>query len=460
MGSAYSHQEILETVRMLNVQCLDIRTVTLGINLRPCADPDIGRMKQKIRDRILLLSKNLVPYANQLQSKYGITIVNKRIAVTPISLILGPAITENKEESVSRAVEIAETLDEAAKKAGVDFIGGFSALCYKDTSTEDRILMEAIPEALARTERVCASTVLASTRSGLNMDAVNLMATAVKRTAAITKDAIGCGRLVAFANAPEDNPFMAGAFCGIGEGDSSLNVGVSGPGVVKAALAESKGASLQEMSETIKKQAFKITRAGQLVGRELAKMLGVRFGIVDLSLAPTTAEGDSVAEIIEAMGVESCGAPGTTAALAMLVDAVKKGGAMGAESTGGLSGAFIPVSEDAGMLKALERGSLTIEKLEAMTSVCSVGMDMILVPGDTSEHTIAGIIADELMIGVMNNKTTAVRIIPVPGKKEGDLVDYGSLLGRSRIMKVSKFSSKDFVTRGGRIPAPQRSLTN
>ena len=460
MPLVYTSKEIIETIKMIDVQNLDIRAVTLGINLRDCSDPDLDRMKEKILRKITREAKKLVPTANKIQLKYGVPIINKRISVTPVSIILPPALTQDVEESKERAKELAICLDRAAKEVNVDFVGGYSAIVYKDMAYADKIIIESIPQALAATQTLCSSIMAASTKTGLNMDAVNLVANAIKETASLTPDGVGCCRLVVFANAPEDNPFMAGAFFGVGEGDSTINVGVSGPGVIRSVLEENEGKPLNELAEEIKKMSFKITRVGQLIGKELAKALGVRFGIIDLSLAPTTIAGDSVAEIVESIGVESFGAPGSTAALAMLVDAIKKGGIMAAENVGGLSGAFIPVSEDAGALRALERGSLSLEKLEAMTSVCSVGLDMILIPGDTAVETIAGIIADELMIGVINNKTTAVRIIPVPGKKAGEYVEFGGLLGGSRIMPVSRFVPKKFVKRGGRIPAPMRSLTN
>jgi len=460
MPLVYAPKEILETIRMITVQNLDVRTVTLGINLRECCDSDIDRMKEKIYLKITSEAEGLVQTANRIQSKYGVPIINKRIAVTPVSLLLSPALTRNLEESKARAVEVAKCLDRAARKVNVNFIGGYSAIVYKDMSCADRVLIESIPQVLAGTETLCSSIMAASTKAGLNMDAVNLVARAIKETASRTSDGIGCCRLVVFANAPEDNPFMAGAFFGIGEGDNALNVGLSGPGVIKAVLEENRNQSLNELAEEIKKMGFKITRAGQLIGKELAKDLGVRFGIIDLSLAPTMIAGDSVAEIVESIGVESFGAPGSTAALAMLIDAVKKGGIMAAENVGGLSGVFISVSEDAGALRALERGSLSLEKLEAMSSVCSVGLDMVAIPGDTPVESIAGIIADELMIGVMNNKTTAVRIIPVPNRKAGEYVEFGGLLGSSRVMPVSRFVPRKLVQRGGRIPAPMRSLNN
>ena len=456
----FTPEEIIETIKMVGVQNLDVRTVTLGINLRDCCDSDLDKMKEKIFTKITGKAEKLVPIANQIQSKYGIPIVNKRIAVTPVSLILGSALTMNFEESKDRAKEVALCLDKAAKRVNVDFIGGYSSIVYKDMTYADNVLLESVPQALANTETVCSSIMAASTKSGLNMDAVNIVARVIKETARLTPNGVGCCKFVVFANAPEDNPFMAGAFFGVGEGESAVNVGLSGPGVIKEVLRQNEGKPLNELAEEIKKTGFKITRVGQLIGKELARTLGTRFGIVDLSLAPTTAAGDSVAEILEGIGVESFGAPGSTAALALLVDAIKKGGVMAAENVGGLSGAFIPVSEDAGVLKALERGSLCLEKLEAMSSVCSVGLDMVLLPGDTAVETIAGIIADELMIGVMNNKATSVRVIPVPGKKAGEYVEFGGLLGKSKVMSVNSFSPKKFVERGGKIPAPIRSLTN
>jgi uncharacterized protein (UPF0210 family) len=460
MPLIYTPEEIIETIKMTTVQNLDVRTVTLGINLRDCCDSDLDKMKDKIFNKITATAENLVPTANQIQSKYGIPIVNKRIAVTPISLILGPVLNGDFEESKNQAIEVALCLDKAAKSVKIDFIGGYSSIVYKDMTYADKILLESTPQALADSDTVCSSIMAASTKSGMNMDAVNIAARVIKKTASLTENGVGCCKFVVFANAPEDNPFMAGAFFGVGEGESAINVGLSGPGVIREVLRQSEGKPLNELAEEIKKTGFKITRVGQLIGKELAKTLETRFGIVDLSLAPTTTAGDSVAEILEGMGVESFGAPGSTAALALLVDAIKKGGVMAAENVGGLSGAFIPVSEDAGVLKALERGSLCLEKLEAMSSVCSVGLDMVLLPGDTTVETIAGIIADELMIGVMNNKATSVRVIPVPGKNAGEYVEFGGLLGRSKVMSVSSFAPKKFVERGGKIPAPIRTLTN
>lgn len=448
-------KEILETNRMIEENKLDVRTITLGISLQDCAHPDLKTFCQNIYDKITFEGQNLVRTGEDIEAEYGIPIINKRISVTPIAIAAGSCKTDSY-------VAVAQAMDAAAKAVGVNFIGGFSALVDKGYTKGARILIQSIPEALAQTERVCSSINLASTKSGINMDCVREMGEIIKRTAELTRDrdALGCAKLVVFANAPQDNPFMAGAFHGIGEPETVINVGVSGPGVVKRALEEVRGQDFSAIAETIKKTAFKITRVGQLVAQEASRRMGVPFGIIDLSLAPTPAVGDSVAHILEEMGLESCGAPGTTAALALLNDAVKKGGLMASSHVGGLSGAFIPVSEDAGMIAAVECGSLTLEKLEAMTCVCSVGLDMIAVPGDTSAATISGIIADEAAIGMINNKTTAVRIIPVPGKKVGDWVEFGGLLGHSPILKVNTFKSDDFIARGGRIPAPIRGLTN
>ncbi|RKO66188.1 PFL family protein [Desulfofundulus salinus] len=447
--------EIMETIKMVQEENLDIRTITMGISLRDCADPDPKTACRKIYDKITRLASRLVAVGEEISREYGIPIVHKRISVTPISLIAECSRQEDY-------VEYALTLDAAAAAVGVNFIGGFSALVHKGFTGGDRALITSIPAALAGTERVCASVNVATTRAGINMDAVYLMGRVIKETAARTaeQDGLGCAKLVVFSNVPEDNPFMAGAFHGIGEPECTINVGVSGPGVVKNAVARVGNADFGTLAETVKKTAFKITRMGELVGRLAAERLGVPFGIVDLSLAPTPAVGDSVAEILEAMGLERCGTHGTTAALALLNDAVKKGGAMASSYVGGLSGAFIPVSEDAGMIRAVEEGALSLDKLEAMTCVCSVGLDMIAVPGDTSAETIAAIIADEVAIGVINNKTTAVRIIPAPGKKVGDKVTFGGLLGEAPVMAVHPFSANNFVRRGGRIPAPIQSLTN
>lgn len=450
-------EEIMETIKMVQEENLDIRTITMGISLRGCADPDVNAACRKIYERITGLAKNLVAVGEEIQKEYGIPIVNKRISVTPIALI-----AECTNADTESYLKFAQVLDASAQAVGVNFIGGFSALVHKGLTAGDRNLISIIPEALATTEKVCSSVNVATTKSGINMDAVYEMGRVVKKTAKLTadNDGIGCAKIVVFANTPEDNPFMAGAFHGVGEPDCVINVGVSGPGVIKKAIEKVAGEDFGTLAETIKKTAFKVTRMGELVGRTAAKRLGVPFGIVDLSLAPTPAVGDSVAEIIESMGLERCGTHGTTAALALLNDAVKKGGAMASSYVGGLSGAFIPVSEDAGMVKAVEANALTIEKLEAMTCVCSVGLDMIVIPGDTSGETIAAIIADEAAIGVINNKTTAVRIIPAPGKKVGDYVEFGGLLGRAPVMAVNKNSAANFIKRGGRIPAPIQSLHN
>lgn len=447
--------EILQTIEMIDQQHLDIRTITMGISLRDCAHPDIKVSCEKIYNKIVTKARLLVKTGEDIEREFGIPIVNKRISVTPIALV-----AESSEADSYVAFAIA--LDRAAKEVGVNFIGGFSALVHKGFTVGDRKLIMSIPEALSVTERVCASVNVATTRAGINMDAVKLMGEIVCASAILTKESGGmaCAKLVVFANAVEDNPFMAGAFHGIGEPECVINVGVSGPGVVYTALKTCKGEPFDVVAETIKKTAFRITRVGQLVAMEAAKRLDVPFGVVDLSLAPTPAIGDSVADILEEMGLESVGTHGTTAALALLNDAVKKGGVMASSHVGGLSGAFIPVSEDAGMMKAVERGALSLDKLEAMTCVCSVGLDMIAVPGDTSAATISAIIADEAAIGVVNNKTTAVRIIPVPDKIVGDSVDFGGLLGTAKVMPVNPFSSYDFIARGGRIPAPLNSLKN
>ena len=447
--------EVIETIKMIQEENLDIRTITMGISLRDCGHSDGNISRQKIYDKITRNAANLVKVGEDIQKEYGIPIINKRISVTPISIVAESCDEEDY-------VKFAQTLDRAAEDVGVNFIGGFSALVHKGYTIGDRKLIKSIPEALSTTNKVCSSVNVATTKTGINMDAVYEMGIIIKKTAHLTADkgGLGCAKLVVFANVPEDNPFMAGAFHGIGEPECVINVGVSGPGVVKCALEKVNGADFGVVAETIKKTAFKITRMGQLVAQEASKRLGVQFGIVDLSLAPTPAIGDSVAHILEQMGLEKCGAPGTTAALALLNDAVKKGGTMASSYVGGLSGAFIPVSEDAGMIDAVKAGALTLEKLEAMTCVCSVGLDMIAVPGDTSAETIAAIIADESAIGVINNKTTAVRIIPAPGKVVGDVVEFGGLLGTGPVMKVNQFSSVEFIKRGGRIPAPIHSLRN
>lgn len=447
--------DIMETITMIQEENLDIRTITMGISLLDCADSDIDKSCAKVYDKILSHAKDLVKTGEFIEKKYGIPIVNKRIAVTPISMLVGV--------SGGDPVKYAKTLDKAAHDVGVNFIGGFSALVQKGFSAGDRELIESIPRALAETELVCSSVNVGSTRAGINMDAVKLMGQKVREASELTKDkqCIGAAKLVVFCNAVEDNPFMAGAFHGVGEADCVLSVGVSGPGVVRSVLEKMPAdAPINEIAEVIKKTAFKITRMGQLVGTEAAQMLGVEFGIIDLSLAPTPAVGDSVAHILEEIGLEQCGAHGTTAALAMLNDAVKKGGVMASSSVGGLSGAFIPVSEDAGMIAAARNGVLSIEKLEAMTAVCSVGLDMIVIPGDTSAEVISAIIADEASIGMINTKTTAVRVIPAIGLSEGEDLDFGGLLGYGPVMPVRKQSPAKMINRGGRIPAPLQSLKN
>ncbi len=448
--------EIAETLEMVSEQNLDIRTITLGINLRSCVDSDIERLAAKVYDRMADVAAELVPTAEQLEREFGIPIVNKRVSVTPVAEICAAADAQD-------LAPVAAAMDRAAKEVGVDFAGGFSALVQKGASAADEKLMSSIPGALAATERVCASVNVGSTRAGINMDAAYRMAGVIRQTAEATADrqCIGAGKLVVFCNAVEDNPFMAGAFHGSGEADEVVNVGVSGPGVVRAVLADlPEDADLTTVAEAVKATAFKITRAGELMAREASSRLGAQMGILDLSLAPTPAEGDSVAEILEAIGVGRCGGPGTTAALALLNDAVKKGGVMASSAVGGLSGAFIPVSEDAGMIRAVESGALTLEKLEAMTSVCSVGIDMIAVPGDTSVETIFGIIADECAIGMINNKTTAVRLIPAIGKQVGDELDFGGLLGAAPVMPVNRNAGSVLAHRGGRMPAPMNSLRN
>ena len=449
--------EVIETNNMIDKDLLDVRTITIGISLLDCIDTDLNKLCDNIYNKITNVAKNLVKVGDDISRDFGVPIVNKRISVTPIALIGGSAC-----KSVNDFVPIAKTLDKAAKDTGVNFLGGYSAVVSKGITAADRLLMESIPQALNETDFVCSSVNLGSTKTGLNMDAVRLMGKIVKETAKITadRDSIGCAKLVVFCNAPDDNPFMAGAFHGVTEADAVINVGVSGPGVVRAALKQARDKDFEVLCETIKKTAFKITRVGQLVAREASKRLGIPFGIIDLSLAPTPSVGDSVAEILQEIGLERVGAPGTTAALALLNDQVKKGGVMASSYVGGLSGAFIPVSEDQGMIDAVNAGALTLEKLEAMTCVCSVGLDMIAIPGDTSEETIAGIIADEAAIGMINQKTTAVRVIPVIGKGEGEVVEFGGLLGYAPIMPVNGFSCEKFVNRGGRIPAPIHSFKN
>ncbi|MFU0826568.1 MAG: UPF0210 protein SP_0239 [Lachnoclostridium sp.] len=450
-------EEVIETNKMIEQENLDVRTITLGISLLDCADNNLDEVNRKIFEKITTVARDLVATGKAIEREYGIPIVNKRISVTPISLV-GASACKCPEDYVT----IAKTLDRAAKDVGVNFIGGYSALVSKGMTTSDEMLIKSIPQALAGTERVCSSVNVGSTKTGIDMDAVKLLGEIIRETAELTrdKDSIGCTKLVVFCNAPDDNPFMAGAFHGVTEGDAIINVGVSGPGVVKTALERVKGADFETLCETIKTTAFKITRVGQLVAQEASKRLNIPFGIIDLSLAPTPAVGDSIAEILKEMGLEQAGAPGTTAALALLNDQVKKGGVMASSFVGGLSGAFIPVSEDQGMIDAVKAGALTIEKLEAMTCVCSVGLDMIAIPGDTKPATISGIIADEMAIGMVNQKTTAVRIIPVIGKKVGDMVEFGGLLGYAPIMPVNSFGCEEFINRGGRIPAPIHSFKN
>ncbi len=449
--------EVNETNKMIEQEKLDVRTITIGISLLDCCDSDLNKLKEKIYNKITTVAKDLVKTGQEIELEYGVPIVNKRISVTPISLV-GASCCKTSDDYV----EIAKTLDAAAKTVGVNFLGGYSALCSKGMTHSEELLIRSIPKALAETERVCSSINVGSTKTGLDMDAIRLMGEMVLETAKETKDqdSLGCAKLVVFCNAPDDNPFMAGAFHGVTEGDAVINVGVSGPGVVKSALETCRGENFEVLCETIKRTAFKITRVGQLVAQEASKRLGIPFGIIDLSLAPTPAVGDSVAEILEEIGLECVGAPGTTAALAMLNDQVKKGGVMASSYVGGLSGAFIPVSEDHGMIEAVANGNLNIEKLEAMTCVCSVGLDMIAIPGDTPASTISGIIADEAAIGMVNQKTTAVRVIPVIGKGVGDTVEFGGLLGYAPIMPVNKNSCEAFISRTGRIPAPIHSFKN
>lgn len=449
--------EVNETNTMIMRDNLDVRTITLGISLLDCITDDIDTLCSNVYEKITKTAENLVACGEEIEKELGIPIVNKRISVTPAALIGGSAC-----HTTGDFVRLAKTLDAAAIKVGVNFIGGFSAIVSKGQTQADELLIRSIPEALSVTERVCSSINVGSTKTGINMDAVKLLGEIVKETAELTKDrdSLGCAKLVVLCNAPDDNPFMAGAFHGVSEADKIINVGVSGPGVVKAALERVHGESFEVLCETVKKTAFKVTRVGQLVARKASEMLGIPFGIVDLSLAPTPAVGDSVADILCEMGLEKAGAPGTTAALALLNDQVKKGGVMASSYVGGLSGAFIPVSEDAGMIEAVNAGALTIEKLEAMTCVCSVGLDMIVIPGDTSASTISGIIADEAAIGMINQKTTAVRVIPAYGKKEGDTVEFGGLLGSGPVMRVNGFECSEFVSRGGRIPAPIHSFKN
>lgn len=449
--------EVNETNKMIDQENLDVRTITMGISLMDCMDSDLAEVNRKVYEKITKKARHLVATGEEIETEYGIPIVNKRISVTPIALV-GSAACKSPEDYVT----LARTLDKAAKEVGVNFIGGYSALVSKGMTPAEELLIRSIPQALACTERVCSSVNVGSTKTGINMDAVKLMGEMILETAKATKekDSLGCAKLVVFCNAPDDNPFMAGAFHGVTEADTIINVGVSGPGVVKTALEKVRGADFETLCETIKKTAFKVTRVGQLVAQEASKRLDVPFGIIDLSLAPTPAIGDSVADILCEIGVEYAGAPGTTAALALLNDQVKKGGVMASSAVGGLSGAFIPVSEDQGMIDSVNAGALTLEKLEAMTCVCSVGLDMIAIPGDTPASTISGIIADEAAIGMVNQKTTAVRVIPVIGKDVGEIVEFGGLLGYAPIMPVNRFSCEAFVNRGGRIPAPIHSFKN
>ncbi len=449
-----NRNEILETINMVEKEDFDVRTITMGISLLPCIRDDANLTAQLCYDRICQKAENIVKVANDLQSEYGIPIINKRVSITPASLLTS--------SFCGKEVVLAKALDNAAKTLGIDFLGGYSALVHKGMADYEKSFIESIPEALSVTDRLCSSVNVGTSKAGINMDAVKLMGKIIKQTAEITKDrdGFGCAKLVVFCNAVEDNPFMAGAFHGVGESETVINVGVSGPGVVHHALKSVKGASIDEVAETIKKTAFKITRAGQLIAKQASERLNAKFGIVDLSLAPTPVMGDSVAHILEEIGLEQVGAHGTTAALAMLNDAVKKGGVMASSNVGGLSGAFIPVSEDIGMINAAKSGAISLAKLEAMTCVCSVGIDMVAIPGDTPDTTIAGMIADEAAIGMINNKTTAVRVIPVPNKTVGDFVEFGGLLGSAPIMAVSPYSCFDMVSRGGRIPAPIHSNRN
>jgi len=450
----FSIDEIYETARMILFEKLDIRTTTLGINIKDCVSSNFGTFQKNVYRKIVKMGKSLVEHAKQMEIKYGIPIVNKRISITPITLVM------EIHSKPDKFIKMAQTIDSAAKEAGIDFVGGFGALVQKGMTKTEKLLIDCLPDVLASTERVCSFLNAGTTSSGMNLDAINLTGKMLLETANKTSKGMGCCKFVVFVNAPEDNPFMAGAFHGPGEPEFSLNIGISGPGVVRSVVEKNRDCDLTELSEIIKKTVFKITRAGQLIGKELAKRMKVPFGIVDISLASTIAPGDSVAKIIEAFGIEKIGAPGSTLAIALLVDAVKKGGAMASSNVGGLSGTFIPVSEDAGMADAVRKKALNLEKLEALTAVCSVGLDMIAIPGNTPAETISAIIADELAIGIINNKTTAVRIIPVPGKKAGETVNFGGLFGKMPVMAVSKFSSKSFMKRGGRLPSPVTSLRN
>ncbi len=449
----YSLEEVMETVRMTLYQNFDIRTVTLGINLKDCIHSDLALFKSNVYEKVTGYGRRLVSETEKLEDKYGIPIINKRVSVTPVSLIVEAC-------PAGAPLEIAQTLDKAAQDVDIDFIGGYGALVHKGMTKADAGLMDSLPDVLSSTERVCAFLNVASTASGMNMDAVIRLGTILKEISGRTENGIGCAKFAAFSNAPEDNPFMAGAFHGVGEPDFSLNIGISGPGVVRSVVEKNRDCDLTELSEIIKRTAFKITRAGELIGRELAKNMGVPFGIVDISLASTTKVGDSVAGIVELMGIEKMGAPGSTAALALLIDAVKKGGAMASGNVGGLSGTFIPVSEDSCMSAAVKAGALSIEKLEALTAVCSVGLDMIAIPGDTPAETISAIIADELSIGVVNGKTTGARLIPVPDRRAGDYVNFGGLLGETYVMDINTYSPRNFILRGGRMPSPITSMRN
>jgi uncharacterized protein (UPF0210 family) len=450
-----SVEEVFETIKMTLDHHFDIRTVTLGINLKDCLDRDFEAFSLRVHDRIVEKGKQLNYHAAQLEQKYGIPITHRRIAITPAALLLEPLTPQR-----ATAVKLAKVLDKAATAGGIDFLGGFGALVQKGMTHADKTLIDALPRALSQTRRVCGFLNLASTRAGINMDAVSRFGQVLKDLAARSPQGIGCAKIAVFANAPEDNPFMAGAHHGIGEPDYSLNLGISGPGVVRSVVAQNPDCDLTQLSEIIKRTVFKITRAGELIGRQMAQLMGVSFGIVDVSLAPTTSAGDSVAEIIEAMGIARMGLPGSTAALALLIDAVKKGGTMASGNVGGLSGCFIPISEDNGMIRAVQSGALGLDKLEALTSVCSVGLDMFAVPGDTPAEVLSALIADELAIGVVNNKTTGVRVIPAPGMKAGQIVHYGGLLGSAPVMRISKQVSRSFIDRGGRIPSPMHALRN
>lgn len=456
----YSPQEVYETFEMLSLQHLDVRTVTLGINLLDCIDQNFDNMVEKVSSKIINVAGSLLTVAKEIELKYGVKIVNKRLAVTPLAILLEPHSIGANADAENLGVKLAESLDRVASKIGVDFIGGYSAFVQKGWTPGDIALINSIPKALSSTSRICSCVNIAGTKSGINVDAAVKMGEIVKETARLTSDkkGVGCAKLVTFTNAPEDNPFMPGAFHGLGEAETSVNIGISGPGVIRAIVEKNDDLDLRDLADLIKRAAFKVTRVGELLGREVAQRLGIKFSTVDLSLAPTPQEGDSIARIIEAMGIERCGAPGTTAALALLTDAIKKGGSMGTSFVGGLSGAFIPVSEDAGMSEAVEKGALSLEKLEAMTAICAAGLDMIAIPGDTSAETISAIILDQAAICIINNKPGGVRLLPIPGLKAGDYVEFGGLLGRSMVMPVNKFSASKFLKRGGQIPSTLNSL--